>query len=116
MQPILQKEADMITRRALLRGTLVFISGRTLLSQGALAQKRCGSRTRLGSEQIYHDERGLIVQQDCDGGDTAQREGWYWLGTWARASKEVAQPWAISRQLPFEDVMSQLEIGQSGTF
>jgi hypothetical protein len=31
---------------------------------------------------FHFDDLGLIVQQNCDGGDTAQREGMYWLGNW----------------------------------
>ena len=66
--------------------------------------------------QIYYDKFGLIVQRNCDGGDTAQREGWYWFGTWVRSSNFLNQPWPISRRLSFTEVMDQLEIGQTGTF
>ncbi len=32
------------------------------------------------SPAILYDNYGLIVHKGMDGGDTAQREGWYWLG------------------------------------
>jgi hypothetical protein len=40
------------------------------------------------NQDIFFDADGLIVHQrpdgTFDGGDTAKREGWYWLGVWIR--------------------------------
>ncbi|MEK7994975.1 MAG: hypothetical protein AAB403_14310, partial [Planctomycetota bacterium] len=65
---------------------------------------------------IFFDKSGLIVQRGCDGGDTAQREGWYWLATSVRARPEINSPWPFTRDLSYEQVMVQLEIGQTGVF
>jgi len=87
-----------------------------LLGQGH-EERRLGCSGKEDSpNQIYFDKFGLIVQRNCDGGDTAQREGWYWFGRWVRGSNFLNQPWPIERQFSFDRVMSQLEIGQTGTF
>jgi hypothetical protein len=104
----------MITRRALLGGTAVFASSRRAFPQRA-AQEHCGPQTQPGADQIYYDRNGLIAQQNCDGGDTAQREGWYWLGRTVRTANNLGTAWP-ERDLPFEQVMTKLEIGKTGTF
>ncbi len=60
---------------------------------------------------------GLIMHDNADFGDTAQREGWYWLGAWIRAN-EIHQPWSDSppRSLSFDAVERKLEPDQNGIF
>src|SRR4051812_16433552 len=43
-----------------------------------------------GPDSVYHRD-GLIMHDGGDFGDTAQREGWYWLGVWIRSKTD--QPW-----------------------
>jgi hypothetical protein len=69
-----------------------------------------------GSDEIYYDAGGLIVQQDCDGGDTAQREGMYWLANWVRVNPLGIQPYGATRSVTFTKVMDQLEQGRTGEF
>jgi hypothetical protein len=76
----------------------------------------CGNAAPQTADAIYFDPNGLIVQRNCDGGDSAQREGWYWLGRSIRESAEIKEPWGATREMSFQGVMSQLEIGQTGTF
>jgi hypothetical protein len=68
-----------------------------------------------GSVPIYFDESGLIVHRGCDGGDTAQREGWYWFGAWIRkfVLREHEQ---ITRTLTFEQVLKLLDPANDGKF
>src|ERR1043166_5594511 len=94
-----RKEGNMITRRALLGGTAVFASSRRAFPQRA-AQEHCGPQTQPGADQIYYDRNGLIAQQNCDGGDTAQREGWYWLGRTVRTANNLGTAWP-ERDIPF---------------
>ena len=67
---------------------------------------------------IYCDEHGLIVHRNpdgtVDGGDTAQREGWYWLGVWLSQNTPGIEPWTPRRKLNFEQVMSLLEKDKNG--
>jgi hypothetical protein len=60
---------------------------------------------------------GLIMHDNGDFGDTAQREGWYWLGVWIRQN-ELHQPWTDTppRQLSFGDVLKKLEPNGDGVF
>jgi hypothetical protein len=67
------------------------------------------------TSELAIDQHGLIVQTDGDGGDTAQREGWAWFGSWIR-EHELHDPWSVQRCITFELAMSMLEIDQSGTF
>ncbi|HEY1936563.1 MAG TPA: hypothetical protein VGJ33_01355 [Candidatus Angelobacter sp.] len=72
----------------------------------------------LEGRDIYYDQDGLIVHRangKDDGGDTAQREGWYWLGVWIR-QKKLHQPWTASRKLTFPQVIALLEPGKDGVF
>jgi hypothetical protein len=49
------------------------------------------------------------------GGDTAQREGWYWFGVWIRQNV-LHDPWTVPRKLAFEEVLLLLEPKQDGVF
>jgi len=73
------------------------------------------------SPQIHYDDdgHGLIVHKrgpdgPLDGGDTAQREGWYWFGVWMR--QQLNNPWNIHRDLIFPDVLGRLEPKNDGVF
>jgi hypothetical protein len=74
----------------------------------------------LEGRDIYCDQYGLIVHKDdngkFNGGDTAQREGWYWLGVWIRQNTPGLQPWNHQRRLNFNQVMSLLEPNGDGIF
>ena len=67
-------------------------------------------------DPVYHRD-GLIMHDGGDFGDTAQREGWYWLGVWIRANR-IHQPWQDfpPRTLSFEAVARKLEPNQDGVF
>jgi hypothetical protein len=62
----------------------------------------------------------LIVQIDPDGkpngGDTAQREGWYWLGVWLRQHTPGASAWTPHRKRSFREVLNLLEPNGDGIF
>lgn len=65
-----------------------------------------------------YNRGGLIMHDNSDFGDTAQREGWYWLGVWIRSNR-LHQPWVDSpaRQLSsFDAVIGKLEPNQDGIF
>lgn len=70
--------------------------------------------------EIFYDADGLIVHHgpngELDGGDTAQREGWYWLGVWIRLHTPGLQPWSPPRKLNFDQVLRLLEPNQDGVF
>src|ERR1700722_6650677 len=72
------------------------------------------------SPDIYYDSDGLIVHRGCDGGDTAQREGWYWFGLWIRQNiltdSSKYDPWVIPRKLTFSEVLQLLEPAGDGVF
>jgi len=58
-----------------------------------------------------------VEKVECqDGGDTAQREGWYWLGVWIRAHTPGLTPWPHKRALTFEQVLALLEPKRDGVF
>lgn len=68
-----------------------------------------------GSQMIYFDDRGLVVQQDGDPGDTAQRIGWYWVGAWyLRNDLHVDVP--VEAPISLAAAASMLEEGESGVF
>jgi hypothetical protein len=73
----------------------------------------------LAGRDIYYDQDGLIVHRSPDGkddgGDTAQREGWYWLGVWIRQNR-LHQPWTKPRKLTFPQVIALLEPQKDGVF
>jgi hypothetical protein len=87
-----------------------FISG-----AGALLLSTQLSLTSEATDSLHVDRHGLIVQTDGDGGDTAQREGWAWFGSWIR-ERVLNDPWHVRRSLTFEQAMNFLEIGKTGTF
>ena len=60
---------------------------------------------------------GLIMHDNEDFGDTAQREGWYWLGVWIRQNR-LHNPWADHppRKLSFHEVLKKLEPNGDGVF
>jgi hypothetical protein len=62
------------------------------------------------TQEIFYDTDGLIVHRTpegkCDGGDTSQREGWYWLGVWIRQNVPGLVPWATPRKLTFDQVLA----------
>jgi len=64
-----------------------------------------------------YNREGLIMHDNADFGDTAQREGWYWLNAWIRQN-DLAQPWSDNppRQLTFSDVLRKLEPNGDGVF
>lgn len=74
----------------------------------------------LSEREIYYDEDGLIVHRTpsgmVDGGDTSQREGWYWLGVWLRQNTPGLTPWPHPRKLTFEQVLKMLEPRGDGVF
>ncbi len=67
------------------------------------------------NQGIHYDDSGLIVHiasdGSFDGGDTAQREGWYWLGVWVRQHTPGLPPWTPKRKLNFDQVLKLLEKG-----
>lgn len=67
------------------------------------------------SRPIFYDKDGLIVHDGMDGGDTAQREGWYWFGVWIR-QYVLRQPWTVPRKLVFSEVIKLLEPAGDGIF
>jgi hypothetical protein len=67
------------------------------------------------SPPIFYDQDGLIVHKGLDGGDTAQREGWYWLGVWIR-DKVLNDAWTVPRKLTFPEVIRLLEPAGDGIF
>jgi hypothetical protein len=65
-----------------------------------------------------YNRDGLIMHDNSDFGDTAQREGWYWLGVWIRQN-EIHQPWSDSPPrilVSFDAVERKLEPDQNGIF
>lgn len=78
-----------------------------------------GMLSRLAEGQtnpaIMYDDDGLIVHKGMNGGDTAQREGWYWLGVKIR--QEMGDPWPIDRKLKsLSEVIQRLEPRHDGVF
>ena len=91
-----------------------------------------GSAVPIGAEQvnsqapdpfrldqaIYYDQYGLIVHKGSDGsddgGDTAQREGWYWVGVWLRQHTKGLTPWPVKREKSFQQVVALLEPNHDG--
>jgi len=64
---------------------------------------------------MFFDDDGLIVHRGLDGGDTAQREGWYWLGVWIRENL-LNDPWPLARRLTITEVIGLLEPKGDGVF
>lgn len=93
----------------------VILTGAFVLCEEA----RCQPKLDLNRE-IFYDADGLIVHQrpdgTYDGGDTAQREGWYWLGVWLRQNTQGLPPWTPTRALTFDQVLKLLEPNGDGVF
>src|SRR5258708_224771 len=94
------------TRRRFLR-QLGVVSSATVLHHTLDAQS--------APPAILYDQYGLIVHKGVDGGDTAQREGWYWFGVWIRENT-LKDPWTVPRRLKAGDVMKLLEPAGDGVF
>lgn len=73
------------------------------------------SSAQPSSQGIHFDKDGLIVHRGMDGGDTAQREGWYWFGVWIRQNV-LKDPWKVPRKLTFPQVIRLLEPASDGVF
>src|ERR1039457_758338 len=79
-----------LTRRQLLVTAACAGAVRRVYSQSA--GPKTTSAAAIKSRPIFYDQDGLIVhvhetkdgKRQIDGGDTAQREGWYWAGRWVR--------------------------------
>jgi hypothetical protein len=103
-----------ITRRA-------FVRNASLATPAMVLPQicRCGFIPSLESgtesQPIFYDKDGLIVHKGLDGGDTAQREGWYWLGVWIRENV-LKDPWTVPRSLTFLEVLRLLEPKSDGVF
>jgi hypothetical protein len=74
-------------------------------------------------QEIFFDDDGLIIHREGglpngkqDGGDTAQREGWYWLGVWIRQNTSGLPKWPHERLLNFDQVLALLEPQRDGVF
>jgi hypothetical protein len=73
---------------------------------------------------IHYDQDGLIVHKKgpsgpLDGGDTAQREGWYWFGVWIRQQMWIQDKipnYKVTRTKTFPDVLRLLKPRQDGVF
>jgi len=81
----------------------------------------CGNEPPASSPspEMLYDSDGLIVHRGCNGGDTAQREGWYWFGLWIRQnvlSDAVAEGPTITRRITFDEVLQLLEPHRDGVF
>src|SRR5271157_4098110 len=96
------------TRRQFLRRTWLTASMMMLDPPSQYSLFRAFAPTQDGSPPIFYDQDGLIVHKGLDGGDTAQREGWYWFGVWVREHL-LHEPWTTSRKLTFPEVLRLLE-------
>src|SRR2546427_3621195 len=94
-------------RRLLIAVGFSWILGLLPSIAGAQIQPADAARLLEGRD-IFYDEHGLIVHKGTDGkfdgGDTAQREGWYWLGVWIRQNTPGLEPWKPERKLNFDQV------------
>jgi hypothetical protein len=103
--------ARRISRREFIGCAVTLASiGRPALARGAVAG--CPP-SGTGGTGPFEDQRGLIVQRDCDGGDTAQREGFSWFALQLYQS-ELRLPPPFVRNLSFSSVVDLLEIHHSG--
>jgi hypothetical protein len=86
----------------------------------AAAQPPVTPQPLPADQEIFYDPDGLIVHHgpngELDGGDTSQREGWYWLGVWIRQNTPGLQPWSKPRSLTFEQVLDLMEPNHDGVF
>jgi hypothetical protein len=94
------------------------LTRREALRFGAAAAGALVATRSLHSQTVpplQVDDDGLIVHANRDGGDTGQREGWYWFGVWIR-EHELKDPWAAKRALTVTQVMDLLEPAKDGVF
>jgi hypothetical protein len=87
----------------------------TVAPRPTAAQPSPVGQPPIDERAILYDADGLIVHED-GGGDTAQREGWYWLGVWIRQNTQGLQPWTPARKLTFDQVLKLLEPKGDGVF
>jgi hypothetical protein len=102
----------MLTRRDLLRCTARAAVG-TMAFHSWMRQR--DPVFAAETPAIQYDSDGLIVHKGLDGGDTAQREGWYWFGVWIR-EKVLNDPWPVPRTLTPPQVIGLLEPKGDGIF
>jgi hypothetical protein len=76
---------------------------------------KTSENSALAAIPLHLDSDGLIVQADRDGGDTAQRMGWFWFGIYVR-EKILGIPWLGDRPTTLEIAVALLEDGKSGRF
>jgi hypothetical protein len=70
-----------------------------------------------GPESSLHtDTDGLIVHKNLDGGDTAQREGWYWFGEWIRTNELHLAPAVDRKPMTVSKALDLLEPAKDGVF
>jgi hypothetical protein len=74
-----------ISRRQFLQSAAIATTAISLPEIGSC--EPAGPAAETESPPIFYDADGLIVHRGNDGGDTAQREGWYWLGRWVWENK-----------------------------
>ena len=108
-----------VTRRDFLNQTAIAASS-LLLSRASRDEFHHIPKTHDLCSELFCDQDGLIVHRGLgpdhrDGGDTAQREGWYWFGVWIRQNK-LNDPWNVSRRLTFPEVIRLLEPDSDGVF
>ena len=109
-----------LARRRFLKGSIGALLGQSrpsvpILESQGLTHIGCAPSTEQTDEDlIYFDQAGLPVQRDCDGGDTAQRVGWMWLGIYLRS--RLGRPWHISPPIDFARMLSLIEPHQDGLF
>jgi hypothetical protein len=88
-------------------------------STDATSQSKTVAQCFHEDQRLHFGPEGLIVHHtvtvDANGvehveneyGDTAQREGWFWVGEWIRQEKLKLKPTA--RKLSFQEVLNLLE-------
>jgi hypothetical protein len=92
-----------------------FAQRSAVVASAALLYTLKGEAFADASPPIIYDSDGLIVHENMDGGDTAQREGWYWLGVWIR-QEVLKDPWPVPRERTFPEVLRLLEPNRDGIF
>lgn len=94
------------------------VSRRGFVSMTAIGVASLAFRPQVfaGQESSLHtDTDGLIVHKSLDGGDTAQREGWYWFGEFL-CHEILKVPVVPSRTMTAAAVMDLLEPAKDGVF
>ena len=105
-------------------GALLGLSGLTALIAAQDAQSSSSSCSQgaacLAEDEpiqfvVSSDSKNGLITHDDGLGDTAQREGWYWLGVWIRQER-LNNPWNQKRTLSFSEVLERLEPNRDGIF